>query len=333
MSEDRPSRTSPIERPKVRVLVIINPSAGGGAASVFDFVRKVAAAGHEVVLRYLTDDRSIAESLADARSFDRVVVAGGDGTASGACYELRETDVPLLVFPAGTANLLASNLSLPLEAAELARLLMTGPSATFDVGELEASTEDGGTLRSGFVLMAGAGYDAQIMRGAAPLKATLGAAAYLAAALANATPEVSELTIELDDRTVTARGFAVLITNFARIQFDLPLTPGTDPADGVLEVAVATGRNAAGLIPAVAAAVLDRIGSFPDRGPGVSVYSAKRVSVTAQPPLPVQWDGEVAEAQTPLTTTLIPRAVRLIVPFESPYLSGTSAAEDDGSGA
>ncbi|HET6350780.1 MAG TPA: diacylglycerol kinase family protein [Coriobacteriia bacterium] len=304
----------------MRVLVVINPSAGMGMSAVFDFVRRVASAGHEVVIRYLVDDRTLTQLFEDVAQFDRAVVSGGDGTASGACYELRDKQVPLLVFPSGTANLLASNLNLPMEASALAKLALSGPSALFDVGELEASAPDERRLYSGFALMAGAGYDAQIMRGAAPMKSTLGAAAYLVAALASPAPSISQLVLELDDRTVVTEGFAVLVTNFGRIQFDLPITPGADPADGLLEIAVASGRSAAGLIPAVAAAVLDRAGEFRDRGPGVSVYSARSVTVTADPPLPVQWDGEVAEAHTPLTVRVLPSAVRLIVPVGSPFL-------------
>ena len=40
-------------------------------------------------------------------TIDLMVVAGGDGTVASAAYLLAETGIPLLPFPAGTANLLA----------------------------------------------------------------------------------------------------------------------------------------------------------------------------------------------------------------------------------
>ncbi|MDY0088686.1 MAG: diacylglycerol kinase family protein, partial [Coriobacteriia bacterium] len=96
----------------MRVLVVVNTHSGGGDAGIYDYVRALGAHGIEIVFRSAEPGASYAELVSDATSFDAIVAAGGDGTASAVCYASRNTGVPVLVYPAGTANLLALNLGL-----------------------------------------------------------------------------------------------------------------------------------------------------------------------------------------------------------------------------
>lgn len=303
----------------MRVLVVVNTRAGGGDAGLYPFMRALGLAGAEVVLRFADDDHPLESLLADAPSFDRIVAAGGDGTLSVVCYETRGTGVPILAYPAGTANLLALNLGLPLDAASLAEVTLAGTPVAFDIGELEKQTEGPGPTRSGFVVMAGAGFDADIMSTAQPFKASLGAAAYLLAAVSNLAPTVSEFELVLDGEHVHTDGIAVLLVNFGRIQFELAVTPGWDPQDGLFDVVVLRTRHVAGLIPVVFAAMLDRVATFPDRTPSVDIYSAASVEISAYPPLRMQADGDTLAALTPFAARVLPRATTLLVANDSPY--------------
>ena len=151
----------------MRVLVIVNTRSGGGDAGLYDFVRVLGASGAEVTLRFCDGTTALEELAADAARFDRVVAAGGDGTASAVCYALRNSQVPMLVYPAGTANLLALNLGMPIEPRELAETTLRGRIKAFDLGELELPSETGtASSKMGFAIMAGAGYDASIMEAA-----------------------------------------------------------------------------------------------------------------------------------------------------------------------
>jgi len=303
----------------MRILVITNTSSGGSDGGIYDFIRVIGEQTAEVVLRF-TDGSTPLETLtADASGFDRVVAAGGDGTVSTICYEMRDTGVPVLVYPAGTANLLAANLALPTEPRALADVLINGAIVRFDLGEMERDAGNGTTVRTGFAVMAGAGYDASIMEAAAPLKSTIGPAAYLVAAVSNLTPTASRFELVVDGEHLSTDGIAVLLVNFARIQFDLPVTHGSDPRDGRLEVAVVRSRNVVGLLPAVAAAVLDRTGDHPDRTSSIDVYSAESVEVSANPPLRMQSDGDALDALTPFAARVLPGAATLLVPQGSPW--------------
>ena len=303
----------------MRVLVAVNDRAGGVDAGLYEFIRYLGREGHEVVIRFTSPGRRAEDLVKDAEEFDRVVAAGGDGTVSAICYATHSSKVPVLVYPAGTANLLAANLGMPLDAPALSDVLLEGSVVGFDLGELERERADGSIVRTGFAVMAGAGYDAAIMEGAQSLKPALGSVAYLVSAVSNLMPTAASFTLTLDDITIQTDGIAVLLANFARIQFDLPVTPGTDPQDGRFEVAVVRTKNVVGLIPVVAAAMLDLVGDYPHRSPSLDLYSASTVHVIADPHLRMQADGDALETFTPFTARVLPKAAPLLVPQSSPY--------------
>lgn len=299
----------------VRILVIVNTRSGGGDAGLYDYVRVLGASGAEITLRFSDRTRSLEDLVHDAKLFDRVVAAGGDGTASALCYALRNSRIPILAYPAGTANLLAENIGMPIEPRQLAETTLNGHQVAFDLGEIELSTHlPGVSATSGFAIMAGAGYDASLMESAQPFKASMGAAAYLFAAVSNLAPTAAHFDVRLDGDEIVTDGIAVLIINFGRLQFDLPLSTGADPRDGLFQVAVIRTRNIVGLFPALMAGLAGA-----DDIPGIDVYPAARVSVRAEPPLPIQYDGEVVDSLTPFEARVLPHATTLLVPHDSPY--------------
>lgn len=299
----------------MRVLVVVNTRSGGGDAGLYNYVRVLGATGAEITMRFCDTTTALEELVRDATHFDRLVAAGGDGTASALCYAVRNTRVPVLVYPAGTANLLAQNLAMPAEPRQLAEVTLRGQVVSFDLGELERSTGVGTTtIKTGFAIMAGAGYDASIMESARPLKGNLGAAAYLVAAVSNLAPTAARFELTLDGHEITAEGIAVLIVNFGRIQFDVPVAVGADPRDGMLQVAIVRTRNVAALLPALVAGI-----SGANKLPGIDVYAAAHISVVSTPPLPIQYDGETVEATTPFSARVLPHSATLLLPSDSPY--------------
>ena len=292
----------------VKALIINNLASGYGDGSIYDFLRSLLEDGDEACVRCTDGTTPIEGLLADAQQFDLVVASGGDGTIATAAYCLKDTGVPLLPYPAGTANLLSLNLLEPNEPHALAKLAREGRTLDFDMGELETAGE-----RRGFIIMAGAGYDATIMESAAPNKRLLGPMAYFLAAGTNILPQHSHIRLTIDGNVVETDGLGVLLVNFSKIQFDISVTHSNQPRDGVLDVAVLKARNAVELLPSVFAAMLDRDGHFPDRGDALEIYSGKEISIEADPAFEIQYDGEPTKLTTPLTARVLPNAVKLIV--------------------
>jgi diacylglycerol kinase family enzyme len=296
--------------------MVINPASGQSDTGLYDFAKALGSVGAEVTMRFLTGGNTARDLVRDASGFDRIVAAGGDGTVSAVCYELRDIDVPILVYPAGTANLVALNLNMPIDPAELARVTMSSRTELFDLGEYEIGDPGDPARRiGGFAVAAGAGFDAKIMEGAAELKPSIGVAAYLLAALQNLAPTVSRFKLDLDSERIETEGIAVLVVNFARLQLDLTVTHSSDPGDGVFEVVVLRTRNVVELLPAVWAAIIDRAtGSHPSRSAGLEIHSAREIRVQAEPVLPFQFDGEATALTTPFAARVLPGAAQLLVP-------------------
>ncbi|MDP2401849.1 MAG: diacylglycerol kinase, partial [Actinomycetota bacterium] len=97
-----------------------------------------------------------------------------------------------------------------------------------------------------------------------------------------------------------------------------PLIHESDPSDGRFEIVVLRTRNAIELLPAVWAAIVDRMtGQHAGRSAGVETHVASSVRVQMEPPLPMQFDGEILPASASFEIEVLPRAARLLVPDES----------------
>ena len=295
----------------MKLLVINNLASGFGEGSVYDFIRSFARDGDEVCVRSTDGTTDVRDLLGDAEAFDAVVASGGDGTVATVSYRLANTGVPILPFPAGTANLLAANLASPMEPHALAKLVREERTLDFDLGEIEVDGH-----RFGFGIMAGAGYAAAIMHGAVPAKRLLGPMAYFSAALANPLPQTSRFKLDLDGEHVESEGLGILLVNFSKIQFDITVTHDNEPRDGVFDVVVLKAQNAFELIPALLAGLLDRGGDFPDRTGSLEIHRAREVRVEADPPMEVQYDGEATNLTTPFTAHIMRRAARFFVSEE-----------------
>jgi diacylglycerol kinase family enzyme len=287
--------------------MVSNLRSGVGDPGTHEFLSEMGTRDVEITLRFLQEGGSLDQLLADANSFDRVIVSGGDGTISSALYALRHTEVPVALYPAGTANLFARNLALPTDPAELARLVFDGDATRLDLGELDIG--DG----RGFFVMAGVGFDAGLIHRAEPLKSIIGEGAYIVAALQDPLPRQAMFDLVLDGNEFYTEGIAVVLVNLAKIQLDLSVTHDSDPRDGQLDVVVVKARTVAGLVPTVFAAVLDRIGTHKDR-PGLEVFNAREVSVNASVPLPFQADGEVLEHTGTLNARILRGAATIMLP-------------------
>src|ERR1700748_1084353 len=114
-----------------RLLLIHNPTAGWRRRhrlqAVLDALDRD---GCTVTLKETTcrGDAEAFARAARAEDYDRVVVAGGDGTMNEAINGLADRRLPLAIVPMGTANVLAAEIGLGLSPAAIARTIVQGLS-------------------------------------------------------------------------------------------------------------------------------------------------------------------------------------------------------------
>lgn len=295
----------------VKVLVIHNIGSGHGAGAIYDFIRSYAEDGDTITLRTFNGITPFERLLEDAREYDFVVASGGDGTIAAVAYALRYSDIPILPFPSGTANLLAMNLSSPNEPHALCKVADQGQTMYFDLGEIE--TKQGSV---GFTIMAGCGYDEIIMRLASHHKQVLGPIAYFHAAFTNPIPPHSQFTLTIDGKRIESAGIGVVFTNFSRIQFDLMVSDMNLPQDGLLDIVIIKTNTAIELLPTLLAKAVDHSGNLANKLGNLEVYRGREVTIEAVPEMYMEYDGEPTRMHTPFTVRCLPKASRYIVSEE-----------------
>ena len=171
-----------------------------------------------------------------------VVAVGGDGTVASVISALAGTDVALVVLPAGTGNLLARNLDLPTELDQVVDALVGGRTIRIDVGQVV----EGPGAGSSFAVMAGLGFDADIMTDAPErLKAAMGWPAYVVAAAGHLTDEPFRCRIVVDDgEPIEAEARTVIVANTGRLPGGVDLAPDATTGDGLLDVVVVNPQGA-----------------------------------------------------------------------------------------
>ncbi|MFN8533632.1 MAG: diacylglycerol kinase family protein [Dehalococcoidia bacterium] len=251
------------------------------------------------------DATRVAAEAVDA-GFDLVLVCGGDGTVNEALQALVGSRTALGVLPAGTANLLAREMQLPLRAPAAARALVSGGMCEVDVGLA------GG--RRYFLLFAGIGFDAAVIHAVdSEWKRRVGPLSYVAAS-AQVVPNFhgARAEIRLDGRRRRRHVLMAVVAN-TRLFALFPLTPRARANDGKLDVVVFHGVGFWTKVGHILAVLL---GQHHD-SPNVDQDLASQIDVRGPKPLPVELDGE-PWGHTPMSFSVVPRSLRVWVPPNAP---------------
>ena len=292
-----------------RAAVIYNPTKFDDLSLLR---RRVAAEVHAagwrptIWLETTPDDpgRSMARRALEA-DVDLVMVAGGDGTVRAVSSQLAGTEMPMALIPAGTGNLLARNLSIPMDTDAAIRLALHGRLEAID---MVTCTFDDGEER--FVVMAGMGLDAQIMESTdSGLKKVIRSGAYAVAAVQNAIPDPFNATITLDDAPPARRQMVMaLMGNVGTITAGMTLFPRAAPTDGMVDLLLASPGK-----------VVDwaRLGAQILTGQemeGFTLTRARRVLIETDRPVPYELDGDTAGSTRTLRAEVDHGALRIVVP-------------------
>jgi len=291
--------------------VVVNPVAGSNSGIVErELPRYFRDVGWTWQIYSTTGDELVAEVVRDALEgdhppFDLIVAAGGDGTVSGVAAGVSRSGVPMGVLPVGTGNTLARELGVPL-TVEGALELLTGDHSVRDIDGMAVGERI-------FVLNVSVGISGLTMRDTATgEKRRLGRAAYVWTGLRKLfgyQPHRFALTIDGQSRSVRASEIAV-VNSGALGDPALRWSPEAELDDGRIDVLIVRARTIIDYLGLALAILLRRHSEEPSIE---HATATQRVSVDADPDLPVQADGEVI-GTPPVTVTVVPGAVRVVTP-------------------
>ncbi len=291
---------------KKKVLLIRNPKSG--ILRTHKLIRKaVESVFEEANVAYdfvETQYRGHAHELATEAveiGYDIVVAIGGDGTTNEIGSALLNTNTTLGVIPLGSGNGLARGLGIPLTPVKAARTVINGRVKTIDAGIMEDRV---------FFIVTGMGFDAVIgktfneqnIRGLIPYF-TIGFREYAAF-----KPEV--YVLKFDGKQVAIPALFVTIANFRGWGGGAVISPEARYDDGLLDICAI--RRASWFYIVTNLYKLFTGGVVKLRK--YSRFQARSVEIIRERPGPYHYDGEVADGGVVLHASILPRALKVIVP-------------------
>src|SRR5690349_24809918 len=234
-----------------------------------------------------------------------VIVAGGDGTINEAIQGLAGTKARLAIIPRGTANVLARELGLPLDDEQALKVVAQGKSRQIYLGLAIDETRN---ERRYFVLMAGIGLDASVVKGVQPkLKKRIGKGAFWISGLShladwNPRPFIPEIDGHKYTSTFAAIGKA------AKYGGDLAITPGARLDQPEFEICIIDTRSRLRYLRLLSHAMRNGMPRNTSE-----VQFIKATTIKAHGDAPVQIDGELI-GHLPMRFEIAPHSLEIIVP-------------------
>jgi diacylglycerol kinase (ATP) len=233
---------------------------------------------------------------------------------------MAHSSVPLGILPAGTANVLANELAIGTTMERAARSLDQCVPQRIALGLL--STAAGNAPRH-FLLMAGAGLDAEIVHGINNrLKDALGKIAYWIGGFSKVGSRLAEFTVETEGREFTASfALASRVRNYGG---DLEIAPTISLLDDQFELVLFEGASSFTFLKYMAGVVARQHQNMR----GVTILRTRKAlfSGPVDSTIHLQVDGEYA-GLAPGAVEIVPNALTLLVPPE--FSSRRPASIDD----
>ena len=228
---------------------------------------------------------------------------GGDGMVQRCIDVAAGTDATIAIIPAGTANLLATNLGIPKDVEEAVQIGLAGARRRIDVGRVNGE---------GFAVMAGAGFDARMIGDAdGTLKDRFGRLAYIWTGARNLRAEPFGARIDVDgSRWFRGDASCVLLGNVGRLFGGVEAFDDARPDDGALELGVVTATGTTQWVRTIARAVV---------GDGSAAKHAqatkgRSIRIRFDRKVPYELDGGDRSKVRRLDIDVEPAAVEVCVP-------------------
>ncbi len=241
-----------------------------------------------------------------AEGAELIFAWGGDGMVQRCVDVLAGSEVSLAILPAGTANLFALNLGIPKDIGQAVALGLRGKRHRFDVGRFNGER---------FAVMAGAGFDAAMIRDSGTLKDRLGRVAYVWSASENLRLKPFKAKITVDGAGwYSGKASCVLVGNVGDLFPGVDAFEGARPDDGMLEVGVVTSDGIVQWTRTIARAAI----SSAANSPFVEATKARSIRVELSKKVLYELDGGDRTKVKSFKVKVEPAAVSVCVPSDAP---------------
>jgi diacylglycerol kinase (ATP) len=242
----------------------------------------------------------LAQNAVSSRS-DLIIACGGDGTINEVVCGMAGSQVPLLVIPAGTANVLAKEIGLSRDWMKSVELVRTGVVRRISLGRVNQRR---------FILMAGIGVDAGIIAALNyGLKRKLGEASFWIAGFG----QLLRYHFAPFDLVINGKGYSAtfaIISKAKNYGGPFQITSQADLFSDQFDICLFQSRSRWRYLSYLWHVAVGKHLSLPD----VQYLKAKTVEALGDSNIQFQVDGELA-GTLPQKFSVEPNALSLMVPL------------------
>jgi YegS/Rv2252/BmrU family lipid kinase len=285
-----------------RVQVIINPAAGQDEPILNTL--------NDVFRQYEVEwDAKITHGPGEATRFVQQAVAdgvdlvagyGGDGTQMEIASGVLGSNTPMAILPGGTGNAMAFELEVPRNLRQAVELICTSSNRrAVDLAKIGDRY---------FMLRLYTGPQKEYLASREE-KDRYGLLAYPAASLRVLKHlTVAQYKLTIDGQEIDDEGMMCFIFNAESMGgIEVPKSVDISVSDGLLDIFMANNDRES------RRAIANYVLTSGKNQTNIHHWQAKEITIEADPPQPVWIDGEPF-GQTPLTATVVPQAIQVVVP-------------------
>ena len=287
-----------------RVHVVINPGSGQPRPILhtLNAVFRPREIDWDISLTRKSGDAQRSARQAAESGVDVVAAYGGDGTVMEVARGLMGLEIPMAILPGGTANLMSVELGISKDLTKAVEVAADEDSVILPI--------DVGTVGEDFFLLrVGTGFPARKVQYAdRKLKDRFGIMAYtIAAVKALQAKNEADYRLTVDGKVYEVRSRACQVYNAGNMgRAGTALVPGIRVDDGLLDLVAFREGSSSSLLTHGLEHIRHTEELFYH-------WQGRQISIEADPPQPVQIDGEVVNP-TPVSMEILPRAIRVLSP-------------------
>lgn len=296
----------------MKIAVILNPVSGLQTDTESLIRGLLEDSGFDWTITLTTGEGDAFESAqnASANGVDLVLACGGDGTVTEVASGLRGSTTPMSILPAGTGNVMAVELGIPMDIPRVLRALL---ARQFTLRQVDMALLD----QEPFLLRVGVGYEAEISVGASREdKARHGRLAYMVAAWRKLRGFAqTQYRIQVDDKLIVMRGVTCMICNSANVGVpNVSLNAQADVSDGLLDVIVVKSLRLPSILLNAWNVIISVLPIAEQLPPAPNHWQGREITVETTRRQMIAVDGEPYKRGKRVTAQVLPSAVWMAIP-------------------
>lgn len=286
-----------------KVFLIVNPVSGDiDKEDIIHAVQQKLYAINASLNIYRTtgnNDREAIKNRVTNNDFDRIIIAGGDGTIKLVAEALMEKKVPMGIIPVGSANGLAANLGIPADLNMQLKIALGGHVTNMDILNIDDEV---------CLHISDLGVNAELIKNYQNSKVR-GKLGYLLQSVPTLmySKYPFEFEIELENKTLHKEGILLAFANAKKYGTGANVNPQGRIDDGVFEILIYKNFD----IPQI----LNTLKNETNVDAGfVEIIPVKNARVICKKPVACQVDGEYMGEKKEVNVNIIPNKLPIMSP-------------------